>query len=202
MQDNSRLEQQLQFILEIDKLKEVFRQSYLLQSKRRENSSEHSWHVAVIAMLLAEHADQKADVCRAVFMLLIHDLVEVYAGDTYCYDRQANQNKPVLESEAADRLFGLLPQDQASWLRGLWEEFEAGKTPEARLANAVDRFMPLLHNFHTQGKSWQEHGVTKDQVQARMARVYQGSRTLGEYTRQIIEEAVQRGYLRPSQEDY
>jgi putative hydrolase of HD superfamily len=200
MQDNSRLEQQLQFILEIDKLKEVFRQSYLLESRRRENSSEHSWHVAVMAMLLAEHAEQKADVCQAVFMLLIHDLVEVYAGDTYCYDRKGNQNKPKLEKDAAHRLFGLLPQDQASWLRGLWEEFEAGQTPEARLAHAVDRFMPLLHNFHTQGQSWQEHGVTEDQVQARMARVYQGSRTLGEYTRQVIQEAVQRGYLRPGQE--
>ncbi|MFP4213960.1 MAG: HD domain-containing protein [Desulfohalobiaceae bacterium] len=199
MQDNPRLNQQLQFLLQIDSLKEVFRQSYLLNSRRKENSSEHSWHVAIMAMLLAEHADQKADICRVVCMLLVHDLVEIYAGDTYCYDQQGNQDKPALEKDAANRLFGILPQDQEGWLRGLWEEFEAGQTPEARLAHAVDRLMPLLHNFHTQGISWQEHGVSQDQVQTRMAKVQQGSALLWEYAQQIIEAAVDQGFLKPDQ---
>ncbi len=198
--DNQRLHKQLQFILEIDKLKEIFRQSYLLNSQRRENSSEHSWHLAVIAMLLTEYSNEQVDIRRVMCMLLVHDLVEIDAGDTYCYDEQNALDKSERERQAADRLFGFLPADQENWVRDLWEEFEAGATPEARFAHAVDRFMPLLHNFCTQGKSWQEHGITQDQVKARMAKIYQGSTTLWEYAQKIIEAAVQRGYLRPSRD--
>lgn len=198
--DNQRLHKQLQFILEIDKLKEIFRQSYLLDSQRRENSSEHSWHVAVLAMLLTEYSNEQLDLCRVLCMLLVHDLVEIDAGDTYCYDEQNALDKSEREKEAAERLFGFLPEDQGHLVSDLWEEFEAGATPEARFAHAVDRFMPLLHNFFTQGKSWQEHGITQDQVKARMAKVHQGSTALGQYAQKIIETAVQRGYLRPSRD--
>lgn len=198
IKENKRLDSQLQFILEIDKLKEVYRRSYLVNSQRRENSSEHSWHVAVIAMLMAEYGNEETDICRVLCMLLIHDLVEIDAGDTYCYDDQGALDKAAREKEAAHRLFGFLPSDQSLWIRNLWEEFEANTTPEARFANAVDRFMPLLHNFFTQGKSWLENGITQDQVKARMAKVHEGSTILWEYSQKIIEDAVDRGYLRPN----
>jgi putative hydrolase of HD superfamily len=197
-EENKRLDRQLQFILEIDKLKEVYRRSYLVNSQRRENSSEHSWHVAVIAMLMAEYGNEETDLCRVLCMLLVHDLVEIDAGDTYCYDEQGARDKAAREKEAAQRLFGFLPADQSQWIRSLWEEFEANTTPEARFANAVDRFMPLLHNFFTQGKSWLEHGITQDQVKARMAKVHDGSTILWEYSQKIIKAAVDRGYLRPN----
>lgn len=189
------MDNQLQFILEIDKLKEIFRRSYLINSHRRENSSEHSWHVAVIAMLLAEHGNEQTDLCKVLCMLLVHDLVEIDAGDTYCYDLQGAMDKTAREKEAAERLFGFLPQDQRQWIHTLWEEFEAGQTPEAKFANAIDRFMPLLHNYFTQGKSWLEHGITEDQVQDRMAKTKDGSITLWEYSQKIIKAAVDRGYL-------
>ena len=197
MQESERLSQQLQFILEIDKLKEVYRRSYLTISQRRENSSEHSWHVAIIAMLLTEYGNEQTNICRVLCMLLIHDLVEIDAGDTYCYDEQGALDKAKRETEAAKRLFGFLPEDQENWIRELWEEFEAGQTPEAKFANAVDRFMPLLHNFYTQGKSWFEHGISQDQVKERMAPAYEGSITLWEYSQKIIQEAVELGYLKP-----
>lgn len=195
MQDNERLQNQLQFLLEIDKLKEVYRQSYLLNSKRRENSSEHSWHIAILAMILAEHADEKPDLFRVLCMLLIHDLVEIDAGDTYCYDQSGAQDKAKREEEAAQRLFGLLPTDQGQWLWALWTEFEEGTSPEARFAHAADRFLPLLHNYYTQGKSWLEHGISQDQVQERMARISSGSKTLWECTQNILQAAVEQGYL-------
>jgi len=198
MPEDTRLNKQLDFILEIDRLKEVTRRSYLTISKRRENSSEHSWHIAVIAMLMSEHANEKPDMCRVLCMLLIHDLVEIDAGDTYCYDPQGALDKAHREKVAADRLFGVLPDDQAQWMRKLWEEFEAGTTPEAKFANAVDRFMPLLHNFYTQGRSWRENGISREQVEERMARVKEGSAALWDYSRGLIEEAVDRGYLRPN----
>lgn len=198
IENNKRLDSQLQFILEIDKLKEVYRRSYLVNSQRRENSSEHSWHVAVIAMLMAEYGNEETDICKVLCMLLVHDLVEIDAGDTYCYDDQGALDKAAREKEAAQRLFGFLPSDQSQWIYSLWEEFEANSTPEARFANAVDRFMPLLHNFFTQGKSWLENGITQDQVKARMAKVHDGSTMLWEYSQKIIEAAVARGYLRPN----
>lgn len=201
MDTQNRLHNQLQFILEIDKLKEIRRRSYLLNSKRRENSSEHSWHIAVLAMLLTEHGNEDIDLCRVLCMVLVHDLVEIDAGDTYCYDQKGTQDKAQREIDAADRLFGILPADQNQWLRGLWEEFENGETSEARFANALDRFMPLLHNFWTQGTSWKEHGITRDQVQERMAPVQRGSQSLWKYSQQIIDAAVDQGYLRPGAMD-
>src|SRR2546430_2109734 len=167
--DSDRFEKQLQFILEIDKLKTISRRTYLLNAERLENTAEHSWHLAMLAMLLAEHANEPVNVSRVIRMVLVHDIVEIDAGDTYYYDPVGALDKADRESRAADRLFGLLPADQGKELRDLWEEFEACRTPDARFAAALDRFMPQLHNYHTRGKSWSEHGVTADRVLERNA---------------------------------
>lgn len=195
--DPNRLDRQLAFILEIDGLKDVVRQSYLLSGSRRENTAEHSWHLAVMASVLAEYAGAPVDVGRVIRMVLIHDIVEIDAGDTYCYDTDGNLERAEREKRAADRIFGLLPRDQEIRMRTLWEEFETGNTPEARWARSLDRFMPLLHNFHTGGKSWREHGITRLQVRERMRPVQEGSETLWNLAESIIDQAVERGYLAP-----
>jgi putative hydrolase of HD superfamily len=194
MQDD-RLKKQVEFILEIDKLKTIFRQSYLIHAERRENSAEHSWHVAVMALLLAEYAEEKVDLLRVLQMLLIHDIVEIDAGDTYCYDEADSLDKAAREQQAALRIFGLPPGEQGKELRVIWEEFEAGVSPEARFANAVDRLMPLLHNYYTQGKSWQAHGITKDKVLARTVQIQEVSNRLWQWINALLEDAVARGYL-------
>jgi putative hydrolase of HD superfamily len=192
-----RLQQQIQFLLEIDKLKDVLRQSYLLQSRRRENSAEHSWHFALAALVLAEHADTPCDAVKVAKMALIHDLVEIDAGDTYIYDPAYNAAaKAAQEQQAAERLFNLLPPDQAAEFRQLWDEFEACQTPEARFAAALDRLLPLLHNVHTQGISWQQHGIHSAQVYERnQPPIQQGSAALWEVADQLIREAVEKGWL-------
>jgi len=194
---DDRLQRQIRFILEIDALKGVLRRTYLPGADRPENSAEHSWHVAVMAVLLAEHANETVDVARVVRMLLIHDVVEVDAGDTYVYDTAGAEAKAEREVRAADRVFGLLPEDQGRELRALWEEFEEGRTAEARFATALDRLMPVLHNVHTEGRSWREHGITADRVIARNARMSEGSEALWEYARSLIEAAVAKGHLAP-----
>ena len=194
---DDRLQRQIRFILEIDALKGVLRRTYLPGADRPENSAEHSWHVAVMAVLLAEHANETVDVARVVRMLLIHDVVEVDAGDTYVYDTAGAEAKAEREVRAADRVFGLLPEDQGRELRALWEEFEEGRTAEARFAAALDRLMPVLHNVHTGGRSWREHGITADRVIARNARMSEGSEALWEYARSLIEDAVEKGHLAP-----
>lgn len=194
---NERLDRQLGFIIEIDKLKRVMRQSYLMTADRRENSAEHSWHLAVMAMVLAEHAEEQVDPFRALRMVVLHDIVEIDAGDTYCYDEQAALDKAEREGRAATRIFGLLPEDQACELRDLWDEYELQITPEARFAMALDRLMPLLHNYHTGGKSWREHGITKDQVLAHNACIGASSKRLWRYVRVMLDNAVAEGYLLP-----
>ena len=194
MQDD-RLKKQVEFILELDKLKTIFRQSYLIHAERRENSAEHSWHVAVMALLLAEYAEEKVDLLRVLQMLLIHDIVEIDAGDTYCYDEANSLDKAAREKQAALRIFGLLPEEQGKELRVIWEEFEAGVSPEAKFANAVDRLMPLLHNYYTQGKSWQAHGITKDKVLARTVQIQEVSNSLWQWIDALLEDAVAKGYL-------
>jgi putative hydrolases of HD superfamily len=195
--DQNRLNRQLAFILEIDGLKDVVRQSYLLNGKRRENTAEHSWHLALMASVLTEYADAPVDTGRVIRMVLIHDVVEIDAGDTYCYDADRLLDKADRENRAADRIFGLLPRDQEIQMRSLWEEFETGNSPEARWARSLDRFMPLLHNFHTGGKSWREHGITRPQVRERMRPLQEGSEALWKLAESIIEKAVERGYLAP-----
>lgn len=176
-----RLKQQLAFIQEIDKEKTVFRQTYLADASRKENDAEHSWHMAVMAILLSEYSNEKIDVLKTVSMILVHDLVEIYAGDTYAYDTIGNNDKTEREIKAADKLFALLPDDQKDKMRALWDEFEAGETPEAKFAITMDRIQPLMLNNASGGRSWQEHGVKLSQVYGRNVTTAQGSEALWQY---------------------
>jgi len=193
--DSNRLQRQVNFVLEIDRLKGILRRTHVPGTERRENSAEHSWHLAVMALVLAEHSNEEIDSFRAAKMALIHDLVEIDAGDTYCYDEAGNRDREERERKAADRVFGLLPDDQARELRELWEEFEARATPEARFAAALDRLLPVLHNCFTEGKSWREHGVTRSMVIARNRPMREGSRSLWRFAEGLIEAAVGKGHL-------
>ena len=191
-----RLHKQLEFLLEIDRLKEVMRQSYICGGLRKENSSEHSWHLAVMALVLAENAPDAVDIMRVIKMALVHDLVEIDAGDTFCYDDAGNAGKAGREALAAERIFGLLPDDQKSEFQGLWREFEARKTPEACFAAALDRLMPLLHNYYSGGKTWQEHGVPAAKVLDRNRHIEDGSPELWALAKSLIEDAVDKGFLK------
>lgn len=194
-----RLRRQIAFLAEVDKLKEVFRQTILTQSRRAENSAEHSWHFALMVVVLAEHANhQPLDVLRILSMVLIHDLVEIDAGDTFAYDAQRMADQHEREARAADRIFGLLPPDQAAAFRALWDEFEAQQTPEARFAAACDRFHPMLLNCLTEGHAWQKHGITHDRVQARNAQVARGSTAIWNYAVRMLDDAVAKGHLAPA----
>lgn len=196
MEAADRLRRQVEFLAEIDKLKHVRRQTILMDKSRKENSAEHSWHIAVMALFLLEHArDRDLDELRILKMLLIHDLVEIDAGDTFCYDIEGMKDKDVREQLAADRLFNLLPPDQARECRALWDEFEASQTPEARFANALDRVQPMLHNYLTEGESWREHSVTKTMVIERNGPIEHGSQVLWDYICGLVDDAVARGML-------
>jgi 5'-deoxynucleotidase YfbR-like HD superfamily hydrolase len=190
-----RLEAQIRFILEIDKLKTVLRRTWILDRSRRENSAEHSWHLAVMAVLLAEYGPAGLDLQRVLKMVLIHDLVEIDAGDTFCYDQTALLDQTERERRAADRLFPLLPDDLAAELRALWEEFDARSSPEARFAAALDRLQPVLHNYTTGGGTWREHRVSRDQVLARNRPMGEGAPDLWEYARALIDDAAERGLI-------
>lgn len=193
---DSRLAQQIQFIIEIDKLKGILRQTRLTDNSRRENSAEHSWHLAMMAIALAEYAPPNVDLVLTIKMLLIHDLVEIDAGDTFCYDLQGNQDKAAKEEKAATRLFGMLPAEQGRELRDIWEEFEASETATARFAAALDRIQPLLHNQQNQGGTWLAYGITKNQVMQRMAPVKDGAPALWPLVEQIIDECTAAGYIK------
>ena len=190
-----RLEQQLDFIVEIDKLKSVQRRTPLIDRSRCENDAEHSWELAVMAVVLAEHADSSIDLLRVVAMLLVHDLVEIDAGDTFLYDDEAAITKSAREQRAADRIFELLPADQTTQLRALWDEFEQLETPEARFAKALDRLQPLLHNYLARGGTWQEPGVNHAKVTDRKQIIDLGSPTLWAYARDVLQRAVDEGIL-------
>jgi putative hydrolase of HD superfamily len=191
-----RFKKQIEFVLEVDKLKQVLRQSILMDRSRRENSAEHSWHIALMVSLFAEYSpDSDIDLMRAIKMLLMHDLVEIDAGDTYCYDDAGRQDQARREEIAARRIFGLLPEDQASEMRSLWEEFEERESPESKFANALDRVQPFLHNYFTDGQTWQENHIASRQVKDRMRPVKDGAPALWEYVNALIEDAVERGIL-------
>ncbi|MCK4961161.1 MAG: HD domain-containing protein [Anaerolineales bacterium] len=193
--DPHRLQQQITFILEIDKLKSVLRQTYITIDERHENSAEHSWHLATMALILIDHADEKIDLCHVLRLLLVHDIIEIDAGDTYCYDELETKDQSAREHQAAERIFSLLPEDQANTMCDLWLEFESRNTPEAKFAVALDCLMPLLHNLHTEGKSWQEHNITMDQVITRNRAISDGSAQLWQFAQSIIKQAVTTGYL-------
>jgi len=196
MSDNTRLQRQIEFILEIDRLKQVLRQTITTVRIRQENSAEHSWHIALMAIILSEYADNpQIDVFRVVKMLLIHDVVEIDAGDTYCYDDYAREDQHERELQAAKRIFNLLPLDQARQLQSLWDEFEACQTLNSRFANALDRLQPLINNYYTDGKTWQKHGVKRHQVVARMCCIEEGAPELWRYALGLIDDAVVRGIL-------
>jgi len=193
------LDSQIRFVLEADRLKTVTRQSLITGESRKENSAEHSWHLAVMAVVLAEHAPPGTDLGKVGAMLVLHDLVEIDAGDLFLYsDAAAQARQEEAERAAADRLFAILPPDQAAELRGLWEEFEERRTPEARFARALDRLQPMLLNMQTRGGTWTAHGVTLDQVLPKVDLIEEGSASLGAYARTMIATAVQRGFLRPA----
>ncbi|MCP4897401.1 MAG: HD domain-containing protein [bacterium] len=191
-----RLQQQLRFLAEIDQLKSVLRRTTLIDKSRLENSAEHSWHVALMALVLAEHRDtEDLDFLRVVKMLLIHDIVEVDAGDTFCYDIEANRDKLQRECEAADRIFRLLPDDVGSDLRSLWDEFEEQATPEAQYASAMDRLQPILQNLNSQGNAWQQHSIRREQVLSRNRHIGEASQSLWDYVKRSVTEATDKGWL-------
>lgn len=192
----ARLARQIEFLVECDKLKEIFRQTRLTKSGRAENDAEHSWHLCLCVITLAEHANFPAlDVLRVLKMVILHDLVEIDAGDTFAYDTAAMANQHEREAIAAERIFGLLPLDQASEFRALWDEFEAKATPEAKFATAVDRFQPMLLNVRTQGGAWRQHGITHDRVVARNRQIADGSAELWAYAERMLADAVAAGHL-------
>ncbi|MBD3143272.1 HD domain-containing protein [Microbispora bryophytorum] len=194
---HERLQSQLAFHTEIDKLKRVIRRNSLIDGSRRENDAEHSWHLAMMAMTLAEHAPPETDISRVVAMLLVHDIVEVDAGDTFIYDPVAVEGQAALERAAADRIFGLLPEDQGARLRGLWDEFEERRTPEARFAKALDRLAPIIANHHNEGGTWPLYKVTARQVMEKVRLIEEGSPTLGEYAARLVAGSVAQGHLAP-----
>jgi putative hydrolases of HD superfamily len=185
-----RLRRQLEFILEIDCLKSVLRQSYLIDNDRHENSAEHSWHLAVAAMVLAEHAKERIDVSKVIRLVLVHDLVEIDAGDTFIYDDAGNVGKAGREQKAANRLFGVLPEEQGQTFMALWREFEDRQTPDAKFAFALDRLMPILHNVFTQGRSWKEHGIRQEQALAKNRPLEDGSPVLWQAVESLITQTL------------
>lgn len=192
-----RLKKQMEFLMEVDKLKQITRQSYLADGSRKENDAEHSWHLAMMCVLLREHANEDFDVLKTVAMVLIHDIVEIDAGDTYAYDEKGSQSKAEREQKAADRLFGILPKDQGEYFMGLWREFEECRTPEARFASAMDRFQPMSLNSASEGKSWKEHEVAVSQVLKRNARMEEGSSTLWNYAKEnFLKKGIENGTLK------
>ncbi|MBS9836139.1 HD domain-containing protein [Vibrio alginolyticus] len=192
-----RLEKQLALVIELDKLKSILRRTRVKSAEGRlENSGEHSWHVALMAILMEEHANAPVDICRVMKMLLIHDVVEIDAGDTFVYDTAASQEQAEKEVRAAERLFGMLPSDQEQELLALWHEFEAAQTDDAKYAKALDRLIPMLLNYHNNGQSWKEHGVSREQALTINKRIEFGSVTLWDKAKELIEEATEKGWLK------
>ncbi len=192
---DDRMARQIAFMVEMDKLKRILRRTRLVGGDRRETSAEHSWHIAVMAPILAEYSPVPIDVAKVVRMMLAHDIVEIDAGDTFVYDVAANADKEEREQKAADRLFGMLPADQAAEMRALWDEFEARETPEARFAAALDRLQPLLNNYHNEGGAWQQHGIRYEQVIERNRHMAAGAPALWEFTKRFIDESAEKGWL-------
>lgn len=194
--DKERFQKQLDFILEVDKEKNILRQTHLSGYTRQENDAEHAWHMAMMIYLLKEYANEEFNLAKAMMMALIHDIVEIDAGDTYAYDTKGLATQKERESKAADRIFGLLPNDQKEHLRALFEEFEEGKTPEARFAHVMDNLQPILLNDCNNGADWRAHKVNKTQVLNRQKSSQLGSEEIWEFTKDLIERNVKKGNIK------
>ena len=194
--DKERFQKQIDFILEADKEKNIFRQTHLSGHVRRENDAEHAWHMAIMIYLLKEYANEKIDIAKAMMMALIHDIVEIDAGDTYAYDTVGLETQKDREEKAAERIFGMLPEDQKTELKSLFEEFEAYETPEAKFARAMDNFQPLLLNDSNDGGDWKEHGVCRSQIMGRHKKTRLGSAEIGQYSEELIMKNVKKGNIR------
>ncbi len=191
-----RLQKQMAFLLEVDKMKNIIRQTYLSDGSRKENDAEHSWHLALMAIILSEYFDKDIDLLKVVKMLLIHDIVEIDAGDTFCHDQKANEDKKEREEKAAKRIYQILPDDQAQEYKSLWHEFENVSTKESVFANILDRLQPSILNLSSNGKSWLEHEVSKKQVLERNEMVFSGPEEIAEYMKMLLDTAVKSGYLK------
>lgn len=199
MQENEkdkRLEKQLDFIREIDKEKEIFRQTYLADASRKENDAEHAWHMAIMAYLLKEYANESVDIAKVMLMCLIHDIVEIDAGDTYAYDEEALKTQKAREDAAKERIFSILPEEQKEELTALFDEFEEFATPESKFAHAMDNLQPLMLNNSNDGGDWRRHEVCAEQVYGRQNKTRLGSEKLYEITKQIIEENIEKGNIK------
>ncbi|NLJ79378.1 MAG: HD domain-containing protein [Tissierellia bacterium] len=190
-----RLKQQIDFLMEIDKLKHVYRQNLVANGSRRENDAEHSWHISVMALLLSEYADDDVDLFKVIKMLLIHDVVEIYAGDTFCYDIEAGKDKEERELKAAEQIFGILDEEKGRELRELWDEFEEKNTKEALFAASMDRLQPFINNYYSGGGTWKKFNVPKSAIYERIAPLKKISKRLWEFTTNMIEDAFDRGYI-------
>ncbi len=190
------LKKQIEFIKEIDKIKYIQRKTKLFNSDRHENDAEHSWHLAMMTLVLAEHANEPIDILKVLKMLLIHDVVEIDAGDTFLFDKNQEHDNRVEESEAAQRIFGLLPKEQATEFIQIWEEFEAAETPEAKFANAMDNFEPMLQNASNQGGTWAEFDVPYDTVIEKKKKIGDGSKTVWKYAKDLVDDCVEQGILK------
>lgn len=193
-----RLKKQMEFIIEVDKLKDIIRQTNLTNGERKENDAEHSWHLALMAVFLSEYAKEPVDVLQVIKMVLIHDLVEIDAGDTYLYDEAGNGTKAAREQKAAERIFNIIPGDQAEELFQLWQEFEDRKTPESKFANTLDRIQPVLLNDATEGRAWREHDVCIDQIMSKNEYTSQGSDVLWAYIQEVFEKNIENGNIKRS----
>ncbi|MPW25739.1 HD domain-containing protein [Alkalibaculum sp. M08DMB] len=192
---NNRILKDIEFIVEIDKMKSILRQTKIIGENRREDDAEHSWHIAVMAMILCEYANDKIDIGKVIKMVLIHDLVEIYAGDTFCYDKEGNLGKRDREIAAADKIYGMLQDDKRKELRALWDEFEEMNTPESLFAASMDRLQPMLNNYHSDGGTWKKYKVTRSQVYNRIAPVKKSSDQIWDYIKFMIEDAYAKGLL-------
>ncbi len=193
---NIRLDQQLRFTAEIDKMTSILRRTMLIDGSRRENDAEHSWHIAVMALFFEEYATQPVDVSRAVKMCVVHDLIEIYAGDTFAYDTAGNADKAEREAAAADKLFAQLPSEQGAEIRSLWEEFDAMQTPDSKYAACMDRLQPFLHNTLTGGHTWVESGTARPSVEKRMAIIKDFMPEVYKWVKQNLDNAVAKGWLK------
>ncbi len=192
----TRLEKQMQFALEMDKLKYIQRQTYVANASKKENDAEHSWHMALMCLLLSEYANEDVDKLKVMSMVLLHDAVEVDAGDTYAYDEVANATKREREVLAAERIFNMLPEDQAKSFRALWDEFEANESPEAKFAHTLDNIQPIMLNDATDGRSWREHGVKLSQIEKRNQKTAEGSVELWNYVKHLVMKHVELGNIK------